>query len=67
MMYAEWYGVCNVVISDVEVCCVYDGVYVFQVYFDLGVVYGVGNCVDVCGVVCVIECVCFLSLGFLVM
>ena len=40
--------------------------YVFEwwcVSFDLCVVYGVGVCIDVCGVVFVVECVCFLRLG----
>ena len=39
-------------------CC--GGVNVFHVCFNFGVVYGVGVCVNVCGVVCV---VCFLRLG----
>ena len=37
--------------------------YVFHACFDLCFVYGVGVCVDVCGVVCVAECCLFLSLG----
>ena len=42
-------------------CCVdYGGVNVFYVCLNFGVVYGVGACVNVCGVVCV---VCFLCLG----
>ena len=32
----------------------YGGVYVFHVCFNLCVVYGVGICVDICGVVCVV-------------
>ena len=64
MMYVEWYGVCNfVVISAVEVCVYYSGVSVFHVHFDLCVVYGIGICVDVCGVVCVVECCLFLESG----
>ena len=47
MMYVEWYGVCNIVISAVEICVYYGGVYVFHVCFDLCVVYGIGICVDV--------------------
>ena len=35
----------------------------FQVCFDLYVVYGVVICVDVCGVVCVVECCLFLESG----
>ena len=36
IMYVEMYGVCNfVVISAVEVCVDYGGVYVFHVSFDL--------------------------------
>ena len=53
MMYGEWYGVCKVV----EVCVDYGGVIVFHVCLDFGIIYGVGVCVNVCGVVCVI---CFL-------
>ena len=34
--------------------------YVFQVSFDLYVVYGDGICVNVCGVVCVVEYYLFL-------
>ena len=58
MMYFECYGVCNIVVfSLVEILVYYGGVYVFHVYFDLCVVYGVG----VCGVICVIECCLFLG------
>ena len=39
------------------------GVYVFHVCFYLCVVYGVGVCVNVCGVVCVSECCLFLVCG----
>ena len=64
VMYVDWYGVCNcVVFSVVEICVDYGGVYVFHVCFDLWVVNGVGICVDVCSLVCVVECICFLSLG----
>ena len=63
MIYVEWYGVCNVVVVlVVEICVDFGDVYVFHVCFYLGVVYGVGICVDVCGIICVVECVCFLNL-----
>ena len=39
-----------VVFSVVEVCIYYGGVYVFHVCFYFYVVYGVGVCVDICGV-----------------
>ena len=39
----------------------YGDVYVFC--FDLFVVYGVGICIDVCDVVCVIECCLLLKSG----
>ena len=56
-MYVGWYGVCNVVvISAVEACVDYGGVYVFQVCFDVCVVYGVWFCV--------VKCCLFLSLSF---
>ena len=52
VMYGEWYRACDlIVLSVVEVCVDYGGVTVF---------YGVGICVNVCGVVCVV--VCFLRL-----
>ena len=39
MMYVVWYGVCHcVVISAVEICVDYGGVYVFHICFDLCVV-----------------------------
>ena len=61
-MYVEWYGVCNfVVISVIEVCVDYGGVYVFNVSFDLCVANGIGICVNVCGVVCVVVCCLFLT------
>ena len=58
MMYGEWYGICDfVVLSVVEVCVDYGGVYVFHVCFD--VVSGFRVCVNVCGVVCVVVwCLC---------
>ena len=60
-MYYEWYGVCYIVVlSVVEVCADYGGVNMLYVCPNFDVVYGVGVCVDVCGVVCV---VCFLRLG----
>ena len=49
--------------SVVEICVDYGGVYVFHPYFDSCAVYGVGVCVNVCGVVCVVECRLFLSSG----
>ena len=39
------------------------GVYVFHVCFDLRVVYGIGICIDVCDVVCVVERCLFLESG----
>ena len=36
----------------------YGGVIVFHVCLNFGVVYGVGVCVKVCGVVCVVVCCC---------
>ena len=36
--------------------------YVFQVCFDLCVVYGVGVCLNVCDVVRVVECRMFLCI-----
>ena len=58
VMYCEWYGVCDfVVLSVVEVCADY----VFHVCLNFDLVYGVGVCVNVCGVVCVV--LCFLCLG----
>ena len=51
-------GICNVVVfSAVGLCVAYGCVYVFHACFDLCVVYGVRICVDVYGVVCVVECV----------
>ena len=38
----------------------YGGVNVFHVCLDCFLVYGIGVCVNVCGVVCI---VCFLRLG----
>ena len=37
--------------SVVEVCVYNGGTYMFHVCFDLCIVYGVGVCIDVCGVV----------------
>ena len=63
-MYGEWYGVCDfLVLSVVEVCVDYSGVNVFQVCLDCYVVYGIGICVNVCGVVCVVVCCLFLTSG----
>ena len=54
MMYVEWYGVCNsVVFLGIELFVDYGGVYMCFLFCFLCVVYGVGICVDVCGVVCV--------------
>ena len=62
MMYCEWYGVCDfVVLSVVEVCVNYVGVNVFHVCLNFGVVYGVGVCVIVCGVVRVVVWCLFLT------
>ena len=59
-MYCEWYGVCDfVVLSVFEVCADYDSVNVFHASLNFGIVSGVGVCVNVCGVVCI---VCRLSL-----
>ena len=64
VMYCEWYGVCDfVVLSVVEVCADYVGVNVFHVCLNFGVVYGIGVCVNVCGVVCVVVCCLFLTSG----
>ena len=61
VMYCEWYVVCDfVVLSVVEICADYGGVNVFHVWLNFDNVYGVGVCVNVCGVVYV---VCFLRLG----
>ena len=57
VLYCEWYGVCVcdfVVLVVVEVCADYGGVNMFHVCLNFGVVYGVGVCVNVCGVVCVV-------------
>ena len=52
VMYCEWYGVCNfVVLWVVKVCADYGGVNVFHVCLNFSVVYGVGVCVNVCGLV----------------
>ena len=64
VMYAVWYGVVDfVVFLVVGIWVDYGGVNVFHVCFNLCVVYGVGGCVNVCGVVCVVVFVCFLRLG----
>ena len=64
VMHCEWYGVCDfVVLSVVEVCADYGGVNVFHVCPNFGIVYGVGVCVNVCGVVCVVLCCLFLTSG----
>ena len=53
-MYGEWSGVCDfVVLSVLEVCVAYGGVNVFHVCLNFGVLYSVGVCVNVCGVVVV--------------
>ena len=65
----------TIVFSDIEICVDYGGVYVFHVYFDLCIGYGVGVCVGVCDnvcvvvgavvcvVVCVVVCGLFLASG----
>ena len=50
-------------ISAVHVCVNNGGVYLFLVCFDLCVVNGVGICIDISGVVCVVECCLFLESG----
>ena len=49
-IYVEWYGVCNfVVISVVEICVDYRGLYVFYIC----IFYGVVVCVDIwCSLCC---------------
>ena len=60
MMYCEWYGVCDfVVLLVAEVCADNGGVNVFHVCLNFGG-YGVGVCVNVCGVVCVVVCCLFI-------
>ena len=39
------------------------GVNVFHVCLNFSVVYGVGVCVNVCGVVCIVVCCLFLTSG----
>ena len=39
------------------------GVNVFHVCLNFGVVYGVGVCVNVCGLVCVVVCCLFVTSG----
>ena len=64
VMYCEWYCVCDfVVLSVVEVCADYVGVNVFHVCLNFGIIYGVGICVHVCGIVCVVVCCLFLTSG----
>ena len=64
VMYCEWYGVCDFVVSSVvEVCADYVGVNVFHVCLNFGGVYGVGVCVNVCGVICVVVWCLFLRYG----
>ena len=63
-MYCAWYGVCDfVVLSVVEVCADYGGVNVFHVCLNFTVVYDVGVCGNVCGVVCVVVYCLFLTSG----
>ena len=62
--HVEWYGVCDsVMFLFVDLCFDYGGVYVFHVCFEMCVVYGVGVCVNVYGVVCVVICL-FLAFGW---
>ena len=60
VMYGEWYGVCEFV---VEVWVDYGGVNAFHVCLDFSVVYRVGVCVNVYGVVCIVVCCLFLPSG----
>ena len=56
--------VCDfIVLSVVEVCVDHGDVNVFHVCLNFVVVYGVGVCVNVCGVVCVVVCCLFLTYG----
>ena len=50
MINVTWYGVCNVV----AVLVLRYSLTMFHVCYDFSFVYGVGNCVDVYGVVCVV-------------
>ena len=50
-------------LSVVEVCADYGGVNVFYVCLNFGVVYGVGVCVNICDVVCVVVWCLFLTSG----
>ena len=50
----------------VEVCSDYGGVNVFHVCLNFVIVYGVGVCVNVCGVVCVVV-VSYVWVSFVVM
>ena len=60
VIYGEWYDVCDfVVLSIVEVCVYNGGVNVFHVCLNLCIVYDVGVCVNVYGVVCVVVCCLF--------
>ena len=62
-MYCEWNDVCGFfVLSVVEVCADYGGVNVFHVCLNFGGAFGVGVCVIVCGVVCVVVYCMFLRL-----
>ena len=45
----------------VEVCVDCGGVNVFHVCLDFGIIYGVGGCVNVCGVV---MCCCMLFVSY---
>ena len=64
VMYCEWYGVCYIVVLlVVKVCADYVCVNVFHVCLNFGIVYGVGVCVNVCGVVYVVVCCCFFTSG----
>ena len=48
VMYCERYGVCDhVVLSAVEACAEHGGVNVFHVCLNVGVIYGVGDCVNI--------------------
>ena len=54
-----------VVLSVVGACADYGGVHVFHVCnFNFGIVYGVGVCLNVRGVVCFVVCCLFLTSGW---
>ena len=51
VMYGKCYGVCDFVVLSVdEVCVDYDGANVFHVCLNCCVIYSVGVCLNICGV-----------------